>query len=53
MFMLNSNEQNKVAHLQKLTDQSMLNSTLVIEIVKNSLYESKKNFCGLIKPRML
>ena len=30
MFMLNSNEPIKVAHLQKLANQSMLNSALVI-----------------------
>ena len=30
MFMLNSNEPIKVADLQKLTNQSMLNSALVI-----------------------
>ena len=35
--MLNSNEPIKVAHLQKLTNQSMLNDALVIEMVKNSL----------------
>ena len=33
MFMLNSNEPIKVAHLQKLASQSMLNDALVIEIV--------------------
>ena len=38
--MLNSNEPIKVAHLQKLTNQSMLNRGLVIEIVNNSFSES-------------
>ena len=41
MFMLNSNEPIKVAHLQKLANQSMLNDALVIEPGFN---ESKKNF---------
>ena len=36
MFMLNSNDPIKVAHLQKLANQSMLNGTLVIEMVSNS-----------------
>ena len=40
MFMLNSNEPIKVAHLQKLTKQSMLNGALVIEMVSNSFSES-------------
>ena len=40
--MLNSNEPIKVAHLQKLTNQSMLNGALVIEKVSNSLSESQK-----------
>ena len=47
MFMLN--EPIKVAHLQKLTNQSMLNGAIVIEMVKNSFSESKKNFGCLIK----
>ena len=49
MFMLKSNELIKVAHLQKLANQSILNGTLVIEIVYNSLNESKKNFGRSIK----
>ena len=49
MFMLNSNEPIKVAHPQKLANQSKLNDALVIEMVKNSFSESKKNFCHLIK----
>ena len=47
--MFNSNEPIKVAHLQKLDNQSLLNGALMTEIVKNSLSESKKNFSLLIK----
>ena len=43
MFMLNSNKPIKVAHLQKLANQSMLRGALVIEMVKISFSESKKN----------
>ena len=43
MFMLNSNKPIKVAHLQKLANQSMLHGALVIEIVNISFSESKKN----------
>ena len=39
--MFNSNEAIKVAHLQKLANQSMLNGALVIEMVYNSFSESK------------
>ena len=49
MFMFNSNEPIKVAHLQKLANQSMLNGALVIQIVNNSFSERKKNFGHLIK----
>ena len=49
MFMLNSNKPIKVAHFQKLANQSMLNSALVVEMVNNSFSESKKNFGRLIK----
>ena len=49
MFMLNSNEPIKVAHLQKLVNQSILNGALVIEMVYNSFNESKNNFGCLIK----
>ena len=45
--MLNSNEPIKVAHLQKLANQSMLNSALVIEL---AFSESKINF-GRLKKR--
>ena len=47
--MFNSNELIKVAHLQKLASQSLLNGALVIEIVNNYFSESKKNFSRLIK----
>ena len=40
MFMLNSNEPIKSAHLQRLTNQSMLNGALVVEMVNNSFSES-------------
>ena len=40
MFMLNSNEPIKVAHPQKLANQSMLNGALVIEMVNISSSES-------------
>ena len=43
MFMFNSNAPIKVAHLQKLSNQSLLNSALVMEIVNNSFNESKKD----------
>ena len=49
MFMFNSNEPIRVAHLQKLANQSLLNDALVIEMVNNSFSESKKNFGRLIK----
>ena len=39
----------KVPHLQKLANQSVLNGAHVIEMVSNSLSESKKNFSRLIK----
>ena len=40
--MLISNEPMKVADLQKLANQLMLNSALVIEIVSNAFSESKE-----------
>ena len=49
MFILSSNEPIKIAHLQKLANQSLLNDALVMEIVNNSFSESKKNFSRLIK----
>ena len=42
--MFNSNEPIKVAHLQKLANQSLLNGALVMKIVNNSFSESKRNF---------
>ena len=47
--MFNSKEPIKVAHLQKLPNQSLLNDALVMEMVNNSFTESKKNFGRLIK----
>ena len=44
MFMFNSIESIKVAHFQKLTNQSMLNGALVLEMINNFFSESKKNF---------
>ena len=44
MLMSNSNELIKVALLQKLTNQSMLNGALVIDMVNNSFSENKNNF---------
>ena len=49
MFMLNWNEPIKIAHLQKLVNQSMLNGAPMIEIVNKSFGESKKNFARLIQ----
>ena len=52
MFMLISNEPIKVADLQKLANQLMLNCALVIEMVNNSSFsKNKKNFGRLIKRR--
>ena len=42
MFMLNSNEPIKIAHLRELANQSMLNGALVIEKVNNFFSKSKK-----------
>ena len=49
MFMFNSNEPIKVAHLQKLANQSLLNGALVMEMVNNTFSESKNNIGRLIK----
>ena len=49
MFIFNLNEPIKVAHLQKLANQSLLNGALVMETVNNSFSESKKNLSRLIK----
>ena len=53
MFMLNSNKPIKIAHLQKLANQSMLNGALVIEMVNYSFSESKKNFGPLYARNVL
>ena len=50
MFILTSNGPIKVADLQKLASQLMLNDALMIEMVNNTFSESKKNFGRLIKP---
>ena len=47
--MFNSNEPIKVAHLQKLANQSLLNDALVMEMVNNTFSESKNNIGRLIK----
>ena len=47
--MVISNERIKIAHLQKLANQSMVNSALVIEMINNTFSESKKNFGRLMK----
>ena len=50
MFMLISNEPIKVAHLQKLANQLMLNGPLVIEMINNSSFsKSMKNVGRLVK----
>ena len=49
MFMFKWNKPIKVADLQKLANQSLLNGTLVMEMVNKSFSESKKNFGCLIK----
>ena len=53
MFMVISNEPIKIAHLQKLANQSMVNGALVIEMINNSFSESKKNFGSLMKRNVL
>ena len=47
--MLISSKPIKVADLQKLASQLVLNFALVIEMVNNSFSESEKNFGRLIK----
>ena len=49
MFMVISNESIKIADLQKLANQSMVNGAHVIEIINNSFSESKKNVVRLMK----
>ena len=43
MFMVISNEPIKIADLQKLANQSMVNDALLTEMKNNSFSESKKN----------
>ena len=49
MFIFNLNEPIKVAHLQKLANQSLFNGALVMDMVNKSFSESKKNFGRLIE----
>ena len=42
MFMFNLNEPIKVAHLEKLANQSLLNGAPVMEMVNNSFSERDK-----------
>ena len=42
MFMLISNKPIKVAHIQKLANQSIMNGALVIEMVTILLVKAKK-----------
>ena len=49
MFMLISSEPIKVAYLQKLANQLILNGALVREMVNISFSESKKIFGPFIK----
>ena len=49
MFMFNLSEPIKVAHLQKLANQSLFNGALVMDMVNKSFSESKKNFGRLIE----
>ena len=49
--MSNSNEPVKITHLQKITNQSMLNGAFAIEMVNNSFSESKKKN-GYLKKRI-
>ena len=46
MFIFNSNEPIKVAHLQELTNQSLLNGALVMEIVIIILVKARKTLVG-------
>ena len=49
----NSNKPIKIAQLQKLANQSILNGALVVEMVENPFRESKRNFCRLVKRETL
>ena len=52
-FIFNSNEPAKVARLQKLGNQAMLNGALLIEMLNNYFNKNKKNFGRLIKRKTL
>ena len=49
MFMVIWNEPIKIAHLQKLSNQSIVNGALVIKMINNCFSERKKNFGHLMK----
>ena len=51
MFILTSNGPIKVADLQKLASQLMLNDALMIEMVNNTFSESKKKLWSFDKAR--
>ena len=44
-----SNKPIKLAHLQKIANQSVLNGARVIEMINNSISKTKKNLGRLIK----
>ena len=43
-FLLISNEPIKILQLKKLANQSIFNGAFMIEMIRNSFYESKNNF---------
>ena len=47
--MFNSNEPIKVAPLQKLANQSLFNSALVMEMINNFFIQSKKNLFNKVE----
>ena len=49
--MLNSNKPVKVTHLQKLSNQSILNGARVIEMLNNPFNKSKKKLWSFDKAR--
>ena len=53
MLIFKTNKLIKVAHFQKLGNQSLLNGALLMEMANNSFGESKKNFGRLIKQEKL
>ena len=52
MFKIETISSIKVAHIQKAENQSIKNGVFVIEMIKNSSNEIKKNFSCLIKPEI-